>query len=164
MVRHSRVRPVRWALALAAATAGVALAGPAPAVADLACQLGYLPVPDGTVNSFVHGGDPTGRYVVGRATVFGADGERSAVDLMWTDGRFTEVRLPYDQASSMLSDVNSSGVAVGTGYDEEFRSHAFTYHRGVVRELPSPQPGLQTTRWWSRTATRCGPWSCISMA
>jgi hypothetical protein len=143
MVGHKAVGPVRWALALATVTAGVAVAGQAPALAGAACQFNYLPVPDGTVNSFVDGGDPTGAYVAGSASVIGADGLRSRVNLLWTDGRFTEVRSSYAGGAG-LTDVNSSGVAVGTGRDGEARSHAFTYHQGVVRELPSPQPGLQT--------------------
>jgi hypothetical protein len=143
MVGRKAVRPVRWALALAMAAAGVSVAGPAPAFAGAACQFSYLPVPDWTLNSFVHGADPTGTYVAGSALVTGEDGLRSRVNLLWTDGRFTEVRLPY-AGGAVLIDVNSSGVAVGTGNDSEFRSRAFTYYRGVVRELPSPQPGWQT--------------------
>lgn len=143
MVGHKAVRPVRWALALAMATAGVSVAGQAPAFAGAGCQFSYLPVPDWTVNSFVDGGDPTGRYVAGSALVIGADGRPSRVNLLWTDGRFTEVRSSY-AFGAYLDDVNSSGMAVGFGRDGEARSHAFTYYRGVVRELPSPQPGWQT--------------------
>src|SRR3954466_10344111 len=75
--------------ALLAGTASV-VAQPPPA--PTACTIAKLPVPKGEM-SLVTGGDPTGRYLVGRSYPTGT-GTRPI--LIWHDGVVRQVDIPGD--------------------------------------------------------------------
>lgn len=138
-MRHTRAFLGVLVLTGAALVAAGAPAAAAPAAAF--CKPEYLPVPPDTVQSGVSGGDLSGRYVVGSALV-NPGGAPSKVHLIWKTGKPSVVTLPYRDAG--LSDVNRSGVAVGTGTDAQGRWHAFMLVDGGVKELPSPDPAYET--------------------
>lgn len=138
--------PGRRAVLAAAVAAGL-LVSLTPAVAQAAparrtvCQAVALPVPAGT-ESEVNGGDPTGRYLVGRVEY----PDRSAVAL-WQDGILNEIdvsSLPNLRVD--LHDVNRHGVVVGerTINNTSFHSDAFSYRDGVFTMLPPLNPGEPT--------------------
>lgn len=123
---------------LAAFAPAAAQAAPAPA----ACTSIVLPVPAGTTESSVNGGDPSGRYLVGVGFhVGGADG------LLWVDGQLTPVDqsplAPYNQVQ--FNAVNRHGVIVGdrmTNFGSN--TDAFIYRNGRFTLLPAPNPGDST--------------------
>jgi hypothetical protein len=75
----------------------------------------------------VSGGDPSGTWLVGRSM---RDFQPEAL-LMWRDGKLVvDVALP--PGSLRLSDVNSSGVAVGR---TEPTTSPYVYEDGAIRKL-----------------------------
>jgi uncharacterized membrane protein len=72
------------------------------------CALQQLPVPAGQPpKSVVTGGDPTGRYILGRAYPGGA----SHPVLIWDNGKVHAITMTGQDQE--LTDVNAAGVAVG---------------------------------------------------
>ncbi|HET9171271.1 MAG TPA: hypothetical protein VFN97_17660 [Actinospica sp.] len=130
------------------------LVGPAPGAALAAsagkagpvwssCRSVDLPVPTGTTESAVYGGDPSGRYLVGVGFhVGGGDG------LLWVRGRLEPVNqsalTPYVQVE--FDAVNSGGEIVGYRMTNEtsFHTDAFFYLHGRFTLLPAPSPGDAT--------------------
>lgn len=108
-----------------------------PAMAT--CRSALLPVPAGTTESSVNGGDPTGRYLVGVGFhVGGAEG------LLWVDGQPTPVDQsplsPYNQVQ--FNAVDNHGTIVGDRTtDNGFQTDAFIYRDGRFTILPAPNPG-----------------------
>lgn len=103
------------------------------------CTLEQLPTPDGEPMALISGGDPTGRYHVGRSYPKG--GGYQAV--IWHDGAPKKVMLPGDLEES-LRDVNSSGTAVGwsfAGGEGDSGPVPYAYHDGKVSKLPGAQRG-----------------------
>lgn len=100
-----------------------------------------LPVPDGTTQSIVNGGDPTGRYLVGTsyAPATGRTG------LLWRHGRMTRIDdSPLQPAQIDLEDVNRHGVVVGQRMTDLGRTDAFVYRAGRFTILPALNPGEDT--------------------
>jgi len=97
-----------------------------------ACTLERLPTPDGEPMALISGGDPAGRYHVGRSYPKG--GGYQAV--IWHDGEPAKVMLPGDLEES-LGDVNSSGTAVGWSFAGGGDSGPvpYAYHEGKVSKL-----------------------------
>lgn len=116
-------------------------AGPAPTTvqapppAPTKCVLGTLPLPDGRKMALVTGGDPTGRYLLGRTypATSPADGSMGLHTVIWDRLTPRLVALPGDDQS--LTDVNSSGVAVGSGWWSSGTTSYF-YRAGKVAKLP----------------------------
>jgi uncharacterized membrane protein len=102
------------------------------------CTLEQLPTPDGEPMALISGGDPTGRYHVGRSYPKG--GGYQAV--IWHDGAPKKVMLPGDLEES-LRDVNSSGTAVGWSFagGEVPVPVPYAYHDGKVSKLQGAKRG-----------------------
>lgn len=82
-----------------------------PAVQVAACVPERLPMPPGYPSkSVLTGGDPTGRFLAGRA--YPADGRDRL--LMWEDGKVKVIRHEGEDAA--LLDVSSTGIAVGRSF------------------------------------------------
>jgi hypothetical protein len=123
--------------------AAAARAASTPATTTTACQSTALPVPAGTTESSVNGGDPTGRYLVGVGFhVGGSEG------LLWVDAQLK----PLDQSPLALyiqvqfNAVNRSGAIVGERLtsDTSFHTDAFVYRHGRFTLLAAPHPGDST--------------------
>ncbi len=115
----------------AAASAPVPKAPPAPT----ACALHMLPLPDGRTMALVTGGDPTGRFLLGRSYPANV-GQRSNMGLhviIWDRRKATLVAVPGDDQS--LNDINSLGVAVGNSWAKSGEG-AYYYRAGKVSQLP----------------------------
>jgi hypothetical protein len=125
--------------AAAAITAGVAFAGEdEPALPMAACTVERLPEPEGMWISAAHGIDPTGSIVAGYAAPRPGGEDLGDHALLWRDGAMEDVPMPASQ--SVLVDVNSSGVAVGTtGPLGEKRP--VVYRDGEVAVLPGAETG-----------------------
>ncbi|BCY05390.1 hypothetical protein [Actinoplanes sp. L3-i22] len=137
----------------------------APAVkAPTSCTIEALPVPHGALQALVASGDPTGKYFVGRS--YPKAGGYQAI--MWHDGVSVEVPLPGDLEES-LTDVNSTGTAVGWSLIGEGTSMPYVYSDGKVTKLPGTgsaataainnkgaivgDDGAYPLLWTSKTAT-----------
>jgi uncharacterized membrane protein len=101
------------------------------------CTIDQLPVPDQEPMALVSGGDPTGRYIVGR-TYPKAGGYQAVI---WHDGEVRKVLLPDDGLEEGLEDVNSSGTAVGWSFapsdeDADQGQVPYVYRNGKVSKLP----------------------------
>ncbi|NUR74454.1 MAG: hypothetical protein HOU81_26890 [Hamadaea sp.] len=106
-------------------------------VGPSACVGSVLPVPSGFAGrSVAIGGDPSGRFVLGRAYESG-----QARMVMWTDGRPSVVELPG--SGDELRDVTTYGLAVGSSYDGG-RSRAYRYENGVFVRLPEQDAAATT--------------------
>ncbi|MEV4630458.1 hypothetical protein AB0J90_29760 [Micromonospora sp. NPDC049523] len=106
---------------------------PAPSVAPpTGCSVKRLPLPDKEPMSLVTGADPSGRFIAGRTY---PEKQRAGYPiLIWDNGVPHRVVLPgADQA---LDDINSSGVAVGSGWLGD-GPHAYVYRDGKVSPLPA---------------------------
>jgi hypothetical protein len=104
------------------------------------CRIDRLPVPDGHPRSVVTGGDPTGRFLVGRA--YGSTGYVDKHPLLiWDNGVPTRVDMPGDDES--FSDVTSTGVAVGSGFTGRDTQSAFVYRDGRLTGLRAPAGSVQ---------------------
>ena len=113
-------------------------AGPTAAT----CRSIALPVPVGTTESMVYGGDSTGRYLVGVG--FHQDGSEG---LLWVDGRLRPVDqrqlAPYFQVQ--FNAVNSRGVIVGDRMaTNSSDTDAFVYRDGRFTRLRALIPGGAT--------------------
>src|SRR5438270_1289062 len=82
---------------------GTASMAAQPPPAPTACTIAKLPVPQGEM-SVVTGGDPTGRYLVGRAY---PDHAGNPQLLMWHDGSVRQLYTAGDD--QVLNAVNSTG-------------------------------------------------------
>ncbi len=75
------------------------------------CVAERLPVPRGhPVNSVVSGGDPSGRFVIGRS--YPDPGEDRV--LIWDNGKVRTIAMPGSDPT--LRDITSTGMAVGTSF------------------------------------------------
>jgi hypothetical protein len=99
------------------------------------CRVEKLPVPDGHPRSLVTGGDPGGRFLVGRAYAGTGFVDRHPL-LIWDGDRMTRVDTPGSDAT--FADVNGSGVAVGSSMDNGVRSSAHVYRDGRLGTLQAP--------------------------
>lgn len=107
-------------------------AAPAP---PRACTAELLPIPHGVQRSVVTGGDPTGRFLLGRS--YPDKGEAHPI-VIWDNGVPRDVRLPgVDQS---LNDVNPAGVAVGSSFSGNQRA-PYVYRNGTVSKLPGVRYG-----------------------
>jgi uncharacterized membrane protein len=90
--------------------------------------------------ALVAGADPAGRYIVGRSYPKG--GGYQAV--LWHDGAGRNVLLPGDK-EELLTDVNSTGTAVGWSYsgtsDADTGPVPYVYRNGNVSKLPGVRHG-----------------------
>lgn len=137
-----------FAAVLTVATAGYALAdrdppatstaepaasvGPSPLATvqtgPLHCAVSLLPVPSGYPSkSLVTGGDPTGRYHLGR--VYPSGGAQAVI---WDERSPKAVDLPG--SDDTLSDVNSAGLAVGSSFSGDAQV-AWAYRNGRATRL-----------------------------
>jgi hypothetical protein len=141
--RHRRARS--WftlsglaALTAATATGGVlALTGtnptpkpdlpPDPAI-PAACIVSRLPT-GGAASAAVTGGDPTGTYLVGTTN---PDAGKERAVLVWRDGELV-ASVPQTGKYPVMSDINSSGVAVGS--TPEMTYLPYVYRDGKVSRL-----------------------------
>lgn len=132
------VRDLSVQAPLADSSRAAAAASAPPPVAPAAptsCAAQRLPVPAGTVASYVTDGDPTGRYLVGTAT--GPTGGGAA--LLWDNGRLTVLRPPTGNDVSNLV-VNSRGEVAGDGYARG-GFVAWVYRDGRYTTLPMLRTG-----------------------
>jgi hypothetical protein len=115
--------------------ASASASAPAGPAAPKECRIDRLPVPAGHPASIVTGGDPTGRYLVGRA--YGSTGhvEKHRL-LIWDNGRLTTVDMPGTDET--FQDINGSGVAVGSSFDDGGGTSAYVYRDGKLTKLPAP--------------------------
>jgi hypothetical protein len=104
-----------------------------------------LPTPEGSVSSQVNGVDPTGRYMVGRASTGYPD--YTTTGLLWKNGELTVVDSgSTPEISVNVDDINRRGVAIGehTAHYGSAHIDTFTYRDGRFTMLPAPTPGEQT--------------------
>ncbi|MFG2056925.1 hypothetical protein ACGFI9_23185 [Micromonospora sp. NPDC048930] len=94
------------------------------------CGVELLPVPDDALGSEVTGGDPDGRWLVGRQIPRDL---RSYRLLIWDGDRVREVELPG--ADQELRDVNRAGLAVGSTGVALPMSQAWAVHDGEAVRL-----------------------------
>ncbi|MEV4709368.1 hypothetical protein [Actinoplanes sp. NPDC049316] len=95
------------------------------------CTVTRLPT-DGVAKALVTGGDPSGRWVVGRTYPAGKDdGSRPLV--IWKDGKIADtVRIGGSDQS--FEDINTRGAAVGYTFDPGVVPYA--YSNGKVTRMP----------------------------
>lgn len=93
----------------------------APPAGPLACRVTRLPT-DGVRKALVTGGDPSGRWHVGRT--YPPSGGASRPLVVWKDGRLAdEIRISGEDQT--LKDINSLGAAVGFSFDRGARPYAY---------------------------------------
>jgi uncharacterized membrane protein len=104
----------------------------AAAAVPVGCTINRLPVPAGQPpKSVVTGGDPSGRYLLGRSY---PDSSNSHQVLIWDNGRPRTVPMPGDDQG--LNDINSAGVAVGESYQRSDGPTAWLYRDATLTSLP----------------------------
>jgi len=108
-------------------------AGPTP---PTSCELERLPLPDREPMALVTGANPTAEYIVGRT--YPRSGGYQAV--IWHGGTVKKVMLPGDLEES-LTDVNSTGTAVGWSYSAKGQE-PYVYQGGKVSKLPGVERGF----------------------
>lgn len=114
----------------------------AVAASPTSCALHRLPLPVGTRNVEVTGGDPSGRYLLGRVLPGATAPVPGAPHVVvWHDGRVESA--PRHPGGLKLSDVNSSGVAVGSAGAYPAAPPS-VYRSGVVSPLPGARFGVAT--------------------
>jgi hypothetical protein len=92
------------------------------------CTVTRLPT-DGVTKAIVSGGDPSGRYLLGRLYT----GRSPYPQVIWKDGRIA-ARPPLPGADGSFEDINTAGVAVGSAFQgEEIQGYA--YHDGKVTAM-----------------------------
>jgi hypothetical protein len=103
--------------------------GPTP---PTSCAVQVLEMPAGQPPmSVVSGGDPSGRYVVGRSY---PGNSRTPRMLIWDHGKVTAVAMQGED--QLLRDITSTGVAVGTSYvGDGTETAAWVYRDGVMSRL-----------------------------
>jgi hypothetical protein len=112
---------------------------PAPPPALKSCRIERLSIPGGQPGSIVTGGDPTGRYLVGRAYGSSTGHVDKHPLLIWDNGRPTTVNMPGIDES--FEDINGSGVAVGFSFNGgELRDgwSGYVYRDGQLTRLRAP--------------------------
>ncbi|MEV0808928.1 hypothetical protein [Micromonospora sp. NPDC050200] len=129
-------RPVEQGQPMAGASASASL--PPPSAGPTTCTAELLPIPGGIRKSAVTGGDPTGRYLLGRS--YPSSGFSYPV-IIWDDGQAREVRLPG--SDQQLVDVNPSGVAVGVAVVGD-RPQPYVVRSGKATRLPGATAGEAT--------------------
>ncbi|WP_433313608.1 hypothetical protein [Micromonospora chersina] len=132
--------------ALPAALGGDGRAAPAPASSPSpsmpeprptgpwqgVCEAELLPVP-GDPRATVTGGDPDGRWLVGRRAPQG-QGRMDFGLLIWDGDRVREAKLPGSMQK--LTDVNRAGLAVGSSMEAGNELRAWAVRDGEVIGLP----------------------------
>lgn len=120
-------------------------ASPTPAALPV-CVVDRLPVPDDAFQSLVTGGDPSGRFLLGRSYHHtGRDGSNlisgiRVEQVIWDHGELTVLDLPgWD---GMLIDINSHGVAIGTSFpaSDSLVQTGWVYADGELGELAGGVP------------------------
>jgi hypothetical protein len=115
--------------ATGSAAAAVEAAPPGPT----SCAIKELPLPDGRRMALVTGGDPSGRYLLGRTYPDHTSGNSMGLHVViWDRSHPTIVAVPGDDQS--LHDVNGKGVAVGSGWGRS-GTVAYYYRNGRVATL-----------------------------
>jgi hypothetical protein len=116
----------------------VPTASPEPAPEPpTSCELELPPLPADASQSWAFGTDPTGRIVFGKYHQPAGPDLTSITPVLWIDGE----AVPLDGAGEdpNIAAVNSSGVAVGSGFvgetEAEIRRVAWIYQDGEVTEL-----------------------------
>jgi hypothetical protein len=102
---------------------------PGPKTGPTACTVTRLPS-DGARQSFVTGGDPSGRYLVGQIY-----GSKKPV-VVWKDGRIDTRPAVPGTANRALRDLNTAGVGVATSNDAHDRQRSYVYRDGRFTKLP----------------------------
>ncbi|MEU6206946.1 hypothetical protein ABZ814_25540 [Micromonospora musae] len=106
-----------------------------PPAGPTSCAAERLPVPGGYAKSVVTGGDPSGRYLLGRS--YPGDGRGNPV-IVWYGGRAFEYRLPG--SDQRLVDVNPTGLAVGSTYVND-RPRPYFLRGQKTARLPGVEAG-----------------------
>ncbi|MEV4814039.1 hypothetical protein [Micromonospora avicenniae] len=96
------------------------------------CTATQLPVPGGDPRGEVTGGDPDGRWLVGRGHPQGRPIDFRL--LIWDGDQVREVEMPG--SSQELLDVNRAGLAVGWSMGGQDGSSAWVVRDGKVMSLP----------------------------
>ena len=112
-------------------------ASPAPS----ACVAAFLPMPSqDSEETVVSGGDPSGRWLIGRTRA--SDGDGNYTNLIWKDGTLA-ARPELPGANQELHDINSAGTAVG---EARYLNGVgpYIYRRGAVQKLPGVARGGAT--------------------
>jgi hypothetical protein len=132
-VALTALRPASTAPNNQAGAATVTATRPASTVVPpTRCSVQRLPLLDGEPMSLVTGADPTGRFIVGRTYPNGHNGVYPI--LMWDNGKPSRIVLPG--ADQLLSDVTTTGVAVGSGWGDK-GPRSYIYRDGKVSLLPA---------------------------
>lgn len=107
------------------------------------CRISTLPLPDNREIALVTGADPTGRFLLGRtyphpsaSLEVGSRGEYHVI--VWDRRRPTIV--PLHGIEQVLTDITSTGVAVGNSYDKTGTT-AWLYRDGKLSKLPGGAGG-----------------------
>ncbi|MEU5939138.1 hypothetical protein ABZ807_08085 [Micromonospora sp. NPDC047548] len=130
-------RPAEQGPPMAAGTSASASLPP-PSSGPTTCTAELLPIPGGAHKSQVTGGDPTGRYLLGRSY---PSSSFSYPVIIWDGDQAREVRLPG--SSQQLVDVSPSGVAVGEAYVGD-RPQPYVVRAGKATRLPGVAAGEAT--------------------
>jgi hypothetical protein len=130
------------------ATTVTPLAGPTGGArpAPSACVAAFLPMPtDDGEETVVSGGDPSGRWLIGRTRA--SDGDGNYINLIWKDGALVG-RPELPGANQELHDINSAGTAVGEATSiNEFGINGvgpYVYRKGAVQKLRGVDHGVAT--------------------
>jgi uncharacterized membrane protein len=112
--------------------------GPAAEVAPPApttCAIRELTTPDGRKMALVTGGDPSGRFLLGRTypAQGSADDGMGLHVVVWDKLQPTLVTVPGDDQS--LQDINSSGTGIGISFTDSGVT-SWLYRGGAVTRLP----------------------------
>jgi len=110
-------------------------ASPPPPAGPTTCTVELLPIPGGYGKSVVTGGDPTGRYLLGRS--YPNNGFSHPV-IIWDGDHAQEVRLPG--TDQQLVDVSPSGIAVGAAWIGD-RQQPYVVRSGRATRLPGVTAG-----------------------
>jgi hypothetical protein len=111
------------------ASPGPSLTAAAPPAGPRDCRVARLPT-DGVDKALVTGGDPSGRWLVGRLYPEGSPATRRLV--VWRDGKIDNT-VGVSGSDDSFTDINSRGVAVGSGFAPGIRP--YHYRDGKVRGL-----------------------------
>lgn len=123
---------------------GTASPTPSTPPVPASCQVERLPVPDGNPRALVGGGDPTGRFLVGRA--YGSTGFVARHPLLiWEGNQMTRVDMPGEDEG--FTDINSSGVAVGQSFGSGDNQNAYVYRDAKLSKLPAPAGEKSVSAW-----------------
>ncbi|MEU8260478.1 hypothetical protein AB0C02_07640 [Micromonospora sp. NPDC048999] len=131
--RPAEQGPPMAAGTLASASLPPTSSGPTTCTAEL------LPIPGGARFSQVTGGDPTGRYLLGRSSQKYDGRSISYPMIIWDGDQAREVRLPG--SDQLLADINPSGVAVGVAYTGD-QPQPYVVRSGRATRLPGVAAGV----------------------